>query len=157
MADEVTHDVDLPAAAEEASKQAADMASDERDRNAEELARRRSTLPTEPGRDGAVEAVLFDAARKAEDAKRADEVSKAADLGNGLRVRQDMMEVAPPVSDTANPRGRKFDVGGQPIHDPENEARLRSAAEPTPAEPEPAPAPEPAPEPEPAAAKTEGP
>jgi hypothetical protein len=42
----------------------------------------------------------------------------AGDLGNGFRIRTDLLEPVPeePVE---HPEGRQFDVGGQPIHDPD--------------------------------------
>lgn len=109
------HETDLAVSASDA----VERAREERESQVQATVQEQAERATSQGdrSDGNVEAVIMDAARKAEDTKQTDLAREAADLGNGYRVRTDALEPVPPV-DVYNGR-RRFDVGGQPVHDPE--------------------------------------
>lgn len=117
------HVTDLGANAKDAVERAQEERESQVQESVEQAARLATSQP-ERGPDGVIEAHLMDAARKAEDTKQTDLAREAADLGNGYRVRTDALEPVPPV-DVYKGR-RKFDVGGQPVEDPELIAKSRA-------------------------------
>lgn len=122
------HDTDFVANVSDALDKARQDREDQVQASVEEAAQRATSQATERGRDGAVEAVITNHARLAADTEETDNARFAADLGNGYRVRTDMLEPVPPV-DVYKGR-RRFDVGGQPLEmDPETMAKSRAHTE----------------------------
>jgi hypothetical protein len=117
------HETDLAVNASDAVERARQEREDQVQASVESAAERATSQPAR-GPDGVIEAHLMDAARKAEDTKQTDLAREAADLGNGYRVRTDALEPVPPVDVYAG--RRKFDVGGQPVEDPELIAKSRA-------------------------------
>lgn len=95
--------------------------------------RQRATSQPDFRRDGNVEAILVDHARKEIDTERTDVARDAGILGDGqYRVPATLLERVP-VQHDANEgvdgkgRNRRFDVGGQPVEaDPETVAKSRA-------------------------------
>lgn len=112
------HETDMSVNVDRALEQAKTEKEEEARRSVDDAARMATSQP-DLRREGHVEAVLVDAARKAEDTKLTDEARAAAVLGDGtFRVRPDVLERVPVQEDTGEAR-RRFDVGGQPVFDQE--------------------------------------